>query len=301
MLFPIPGFSLPRFLFFLCAAAVLTVAAAAQDFSFTPANLRQGEVLKLHARKDATKARMAGVTIPLFEEPDGSAFGLMPVDVEKEPGDYKLEFIDKSAAVIHEAMVTVHDAHYQKQNIVIAQSLSELRSSPEEANLVHAFLSTASPIRYWEEPFQLPVTACMNSPFGVSRLHNGKPTGDYHAGVDQLAEKGVPIHAVAGGIVRIVRLFPLRGGTVAIDHGQGLETISMHMSRFAAKEGQQVKAGDVIGYVGSTGRATGPHLHWSLYANGVPVSPNQWVKLTPCGAPVPRPKAASPKAAPTKK
>jgi murein DD-endopeptidase MepM/ murein hydrolase activator NlpD len=95
---------------------------------------------------------------------------------------------------------------------------------------------------------------------------------------------GAPIHAVAAGTVRIVQMFQLRGGTVAIDHGQGLETIYMHMSRFAAKEGQKVKAGDVIGYVGSTGRATGPHLHWSLYANGHPVSPNQWVKLTSCSA-----------------
>jgi murein DD-endopeptidase MepM/ murein hydrolase activator NlpD len=124
----------------------------------------------------------------------------------------------------------------------------------------------------------------MNSRFGASRLHNGKATGDYHGGVDQHGAMGVPIHAVAAGTVRIARIFMLRGGTVGIDHGQGLETIYMHMSKFAAREGQQVEAGDVIGYVGSTGRATGPHLHWSLYANGHPVSPNQWVKLQACGA-----------------
>ena len=112
--------------------------------------------------------------------------------------------------------------------------------------MVHAFLTGVSPVRYWEEPLRPPAPGCMNSPFGASRLHNGKPTGDYHGGVDQHGAAGSPIRAVAAGTVRIVRLFTLRGGTIAIDHGQGLETIYMHMSRFAAKEGQQVKAGDVI-------------------------------------------------------
>jgi murein DD-endopeptidase MepM/ murein hydrolase activator NlpD len=142
----------------------------------------------------------------------------------------------------------------------------------------------------------------MNSPFGASRLHNGKPTGDYHGGVDQHGAPGTRIHAAAAGIVRIAQMFPLRGGTVAIDHGHGLESIYMHQSRFAVKEGQILKAGDVIGYIGSTGRATGPHLHWSLYANGRSVSPLQWVKLTPCGSASParkkktgRPKAPSPR------
>ena len=147
---------------------------------------------------------------------------------------------------------------------------------------MHAFLTSVSATRKWQEPLLAPVPGCMNSPFGASRLHNGKPTGDYHGGVDQRGAAGAPIHAVAAGTVRIARMFTLRGGTVGIDHGQGLATIYMHMSKVAAKEGQSVRAGDVIGYVGSTGRATGPHLHWSLYANGHPVSPNQWVKLQPC-------------------
>jgi murein DD-endopeptidase MepM/ murein hydrolase activator NlpD len=113
----------------------------------------------------------------------------------------------------------------------------------------------------------------------VQRFFNGKPTGDFHAGLDQRGAAGTPIHAVAAGVVRIVRDFSLRGGTVAIDHGQGVESIYMHMSKTAAKEGEHVSAGDVIGYVGATGRANGPHLHWTLYVNGVPVNPVQWVKV----------------------
>ena len=276
--------------------AVSFLRAQTEDFTYSPTPIHQGQALKLHANKDAVTARMNGITIPLFANEDGGTFGLMPVGVEQEPGEYKLEFLDKAGALLHTLTIDVQDAHYSKQDITIAPELSQLRATSDEAETVHAFLTSVSDTRYWEEPFQRPVPGCMNSPFGASRLHNGKPTGDYHGGVDQRGAPGTPIHAVAAGTVRIVHLYTLRGGTVAIDHGQGLKTIYMHMSRFAAKEGRHVAAGDIIGYVGSTGRATGPHLHWSIYANGHPVSPNQWVKLTPCGAvqPKPRTKKKSP-------
>jgi murein DD-endopeptidase MepM/ murein hydrolase activator NlpD len=72
------------------------------------------------------------------------------------------------------------------------------------------------------------------------------------------------------------------GGTAGIDDGQGLSSIYLHLSKFAVKEGAAVAKGGVIGYVGSTGRSTATHLHWSLYVNGVPVNPRQWPKVQPC-------------------
>ena len=155
------------------------------------------------------------------------------------------------------------------------------------------FERTVTPKRYWTEPLKLPVPGCMTSLFGVTRYHNGKPTGDYHAGIDQRAASGTPIHAIAAGVVKIVQVYNLRGGTVAIDHGQGLQSIYLHMSEFAVKEGDVVGRGDVIGYVGATGRATGPHLHWTIYANGEAVNPLQWVHTVSCyggDRRIPRPK-----------
>jgi murein DD-endopeptidase MepM/ murein hydrolase activator NlpD len=98
----------------------------------------------------------------------------------------------------------------------------------------------------------------------------------------------MPIHTAAAGDVKLAGEFALHGGTVGIDHGQGLKSIYLHMSKVAAKEGDHVQAGDVIGYVGSTGRSTGAHLHWALYANGEPVNPLQWLHLTPCAKTVPK-------------
>ena len=260
------------------------VAAWAQDFSVTPASLRQGETLRVRAPKEIPGARLNGFTIPLFPQPDGTSFGLMPVKVDEKPGAYQLEFLDKAGAVAHTATVTVADAHYPKQNIVLSTALTELKPTPDEGPTVREFLKQATPVRFWSEPLRVPVTGCMTSLYGVARLHNGQPTGDHHMGIDQRAAMGAPIRAAAAGTVRLARQFGLRGGTVGIDHGQGLESMYLHMSKVAAVEGTQVQAGDVIGYAGSTGRSTAPHLHWSVYANGVPVNPLQWVRVASCGA-----------------
>jgi murein DD-endopeptidase MepM/ murein hydrolase activator NlpD len=122
----------------------------------------------------------------------------------------------------------------------------------------------------------------MTSLFGVERYINGKPTGDYHAGIDQRGAAGTHIHAVADGIVRLAAQYELRGGTVAVDHGQGMTSIYLHMSKVLAKPGDRVTTTDTLGLVGSTGRSTAPHLHWTLYVHGEPVNPNQWIRNVPC-------------------
>lgn len=263
---------------FACAAAI------AQTFDVTPPLIRQGETLSVKADKTVASARLQNKTVKLFVQPDGASLGLMPVPVLLKPGQYTIEFLDSAGHVVHSSQIDVRDAHYPKQNVVLTKALSELRSTPEERQTVTAFLETVSPVRYWIEPLQAPLPGCMTSLFGVQRYHNGKPTGDFHAGVDQRGAAGTPIRAIAAGEVKIVQPFQLRGNTVAIDHGQGLQSIYLHMSKFIAKPGDHVEAGDVIGLVGSTGRSTGPHLHWSIYANGEPVNPQQWVSLSPCAS-----------------
>lgn len=263
---------------------LLATLAFAQDFTIVPSAIHQGETLKLKAGANVASARMNGISAPLFPQSDGTRFGLLPVSVEDKPGPYKLDLLDQAGAVIEHTTIAVRDAHYPKQNVVLTKELTALKSTPEEQKIVHAFLQQVSPVRFWEEPFQLPIPGCLTSPFGAQRLHNGKATGDYHGGVDQRGAAGTPIHAVAAGTVRIAQMFTLRGGTIAIDHGQGLASVYMHMSKLGAKEGQQVEAGEVVGFVGSTGRSTAPHLHWSLYVDGHPVQPLQWVRAKSCYA-----------------
>jgi len=206
----------------------------------------------------------------------------MPVTAEQKPGAYEVELLDGKNAVVATAGLKVVDAHFPKQNVVIGRDLAELKPSPGESETTAAFQKSVSEVRYWSEPLVTPVRGCMTSPFGVQRYLNGKATGSFHGGLDQRSPAGTPVHAVEGGVVKIVQEWNLHGRTVGIDHGQGLESIYLHMSGFAVAEGATVQKGDVIGYVGSTGRSTAPHLHWTLYVHGVPVNPADWVRVSPC-------------------
>ena len=98
---------------------------------------------------------------------------------------------------------------------------------------------------------------------------------DFHPGLDISAEKGTSILATADGIVELAAPSGDYGNLVVITHGFGLATRYGHLSKFAVWQGQQVKRGDVIGYVGATGRATGPHLHYEVLANGKLMNPLQ--------------------------
>jgi murein DD-endopeptidase MepM/ murein hydrolase activator NlpD len=113
--------------------------------------------------------------------------------------------------------------------------------------------------------FSLPVEgARISGVYGSQRIDNGVPKAP-HMGLDMAVPAGTPIHAPADGVVTFAAkdLF-LTGGTVLIDHGHGLDSSFLHMSRIDVKVGQRVRRGDVVGLAGMTGRATGPHVHWGF-------------------------------------
>ena len=114
------------------------------------------------------------------------------------------------------------------------------------------------------QPFIWPVQGRVSGRFGNQRIFNGTPKSP-HSGMDIAAKQGTPIHAPADGVVTLAQSgFFLTGGTVMIDHGHGVSSNFLHMSRIDVKPGDVIRQGDVIGAVGMTGRATGPHLHWGM-------------------------------------
>jgi murein DD-endopeptidase MepM/ murein hydrolase activator NlpD len=117
-----------------------------------------------------------------------------------------------------------------------------------------------------------PVDGRLSSPFGLRRLFNGEER-NAHSGLDFAVPHGTAVKAPADGVVTIVADYFFNGNTVFIDHGQGLVTMYCHLSAFKVKKGDTVKRGQVIGNVGATGRATGPHLHWNVSLNGARVDP----------------------------
>jgi murein DD-endopeptidase MepM/ murein hydrolase activator NlpD len=135
----------------------------------------------------------------------------------------------------------------------------------------------------YETDFAWPVHGRVSGVYGSQRIYNGTPKSP-HSGLDVAAAKGTPVHAPAAGIVTLAEpdLY-LTGGTVLLDHGHGVSSNFLHFSRIDVKLGQRVEKGDVIGLVGATGRATGPHMHWGMNWFGVRVDPQQ---LLPPGTPV---------------
>jgi murein DD-endopeptidase MepM/ murein hydrolase activator NlpD len=251
---------------------IFFLAAAGWAVELTPNVVRQGETVRVSAPVDAALVRVNGRTSRVFPS-DGGTRGLLAIPVLEKPGEYTVEVLNAAGAVMESSAITVRDARYPTQNVVLSTTVAELRASSEETEMATAFRDLVSDVRFWQEPFTKPVPGCLTSRFGVSRMRNGKPTGDYHGGVDLRAREGQSIRATAAGTIRIARQFTLRGGTVGIDHGQGLTSMYLHMSKVDAKEGARVQPGDVIGYAGSTGRSTAPHLHWAIYVNGIPVAP----------------------------
>jgi len=277
----------PRILASLLAtllAAIFAPAVSAQQCTVKPASTPLGQTVRLRCEIPAATARLNGRTVRLFKQESGDWQGLMPVAVADTPGTYPIEFLAEDGTTLASASLTIRKTIFPSQNVTLAPQIEALHSTTEEMQTLTAFRDSISDIKYWQDPLVAPLPGCVISPFGVKRLHNGKATGEFHMGIDQRGAEGTPILAVAAGVVKIVQPFNVLGGTVAIDHGQGLETMYLHMSKLNVELGTHVNKGDVIGYVGATGRANGPHLHWVVYVNGVPVNPQQWVTLKSCEA-----------------
>lgn len=169
-----------------------------------------------------------------------------------------------------------------------------------------AALAAISPAPAWKLPFQRPVKGTVSSSFAGRRVFNGQPRSP-HTGTDLRGPTGTPILAVADGVVVLAEAQYYSGNAVFIDHGQGVVSMYGHMSAFAVKKGDKVKRGQIIGKVGATGRVTGPHLHASLFVQGVAVDimPLFESKLEVVGGPTPEvkrlPQPEPKKAAPARK
>lgn len=126
--------------------------------------------------------------------------------------------------------------------------------------------------RMWTLPFARPVPGTITSPYGIGRIFNGKRRNP-HRGLDFRAAQGSPIRAACDGRVTLVGDHYFAGNSVYIEHGLGVSTLYFHLSRAEVHEGQKVRRGQVIGRAGSTGRVTGPHLHFSVSVLGRLVDP----------------------------
>ena len=143
-----------------------------------------------------------------------------------------------------------------------------------ELERIAAARATRSDVQGWRQRFSWPRTGRISGLFGAQRIYRGEP-GAYHGGVDIAGAVGDVVAAPADGIVVLAadRPFSLEGNLLIIDHGAGLNSAFLHLSRIDVKPGQRVSRGQPVGAIGATGRATGPHLHWAMKWNDARIDP----------------------------
>ena len=227
--------------------------------------------------------------LPVKDKPAQlAAMALLPVPLDQKAGLYPLEWqatLSDGSYQSGSASVQVTSKEYPVQQLTLDQKYVtpdpalKTRIARETKQLVAA-LNTVSPEQYWTLPLARPVPGTLSSVFGLRRVLNGQPRGA-HKGLDFRGKSGEPIGALAPGKVVLTGDFYYPGKFVAVDHGLGVVSISMHMSKINVTVGQKVKTGDVLGLIGATGRVTGPHLHLSLSVLGQSVNALPLLKAGP--------------------
>lgn len=170
------------------------------------------------------------------------------------------------------ATVEVLKTEWTIDAITLTPSLSALLDpgiAAQENALLKQTYAIRTGAKLWDGPWVTPAEGSITTRFGEQRSFNGAPASGHHTGTDIGAAEGTPVVATNSGRVVLAQQMRLRGNTVVIDHGGGLLSGYAHMVSFAVAEGQLLRQGDVIGYVGNTGLSTGAHLHWEMSANGV--------------------------------
>lgn len=153
-----------------------------------------------------------------------------------------------------------------------------------EVNAVKAARAAISPFPFWRAAWHWPALGRVSTHFGAQRIY-GEIPASYHGGMDIAAPPGAPILAPVPGVVRLAQgPMSLEGNIVILDHGRGLYSAFLHMSKILVKPGDIIAQGQPIGLVGSTGRSTGPHLHWGMTWNGVKVDPEALLPPQPAKA-----------------
>jgi murein DD-endopeptidase MepM/ murein hydrolase activator NlpD len=161
-------------------------------------------------------------------------------------------------------------------SVDLQQLMEELRKTVERIDEIKDYLRIQKDI-YQATPKGFPVEGNISSPYG-KREDPFSGSAGFHSGVDISSSPGTPIHTTADGIVSHAGWTPHSGYLVVIEHGCGFSTIYAHNKKNAVKVGQKVKRGDVVGYVGSSGKSTGPHVHYEIWEKGKNVNPKKYLQ-----------------------
>lgn len=214
---------------------------------------------------------------------------LIGIDLEQPLGPVvvRAEALDREGhPMIAQSALRVLDAHYPLQRLSVPRHFVELDAATlqrvnREKALLDRLWETLTLERSWRDPFRVPLNEAGPAfGFGLRRIINGEPRSP-HTGADFAASPGTPVLAANAGVVALVGDHFFAGRSVILNHGLGLFTMYFHLQEILVEAGQRVERGQVIARVGSSGRTTGPHLHWGVRLHGARIDPQELLKPLP--------------------
>lgn len=265
-----------------------------QAISVEPLALIQGKAAEIvvSAEQDLSMSgSLIGRSLNFFPSKEGRYVALQGVHAMTEAGIYPLTLSGKlpdGTQFNYSQMVPIKEVGYPYDQplTVNPTTIDPSVTKPEDAQWT-TLASPVTPEQFWSGVFKLPsplptdycleTNDCWSSRFGNRRSYNGSEYSYFHTGLDIVGRTGTEIFAPADGVVVFAGPLTVRGNATMINHGRGIYTGYMHQSEILVKPGEKVKAGQLIGRVGGTGRVQGPHLHWELWAGGVQVDPLDWL------------------------
>lgn len=272
----------------LLAAGLLTLASAppvaALQVRVVPAAPRQGDAVLIFVggSKGAREVEgsLGGQHLAFFAY--GAEYAaLAGLDLETKPGKlpWRIGFVDSTGTPRKAAgSLTVKAGGFPVERLTLPNAMVDLdpeseRRAANEAARLRVLYDTVTLERLWRGPFTQPVASHKpGGGFGSRRIINGRPRMP-HSGIDYSADRGTPVVASNRGRVALLGEFFFAGRLVALDHGLGLYTLYFHLDGVAVTEGQIVERGQTVGTVGTTGRSTGPHLHFAAQLGRARINP----------------------------
>jgi murein DD-endopeptidase MepM/ murein hydrolase activator NlpD len=273
------------------AFSIVLPPAELIEAAVLPPRVEQGQPFAIDLTFDApvveASATLFDRTFPFYPRSETEWRALAGCRLLAQPGENALSvtFTDQTGeTTVEELTLGVDRGDFESYYIQLSPSV-EAKLDPEiierESARTRAVVSEYTPEQLWEDDgFVRPVSGRVTSPFGQQRTYSNGSSG-VHIGVDFSAAEGAPIGATARGRVAIAEEMIVRGGFVCIDHGRGLFSLYNHLSRIDVEPGQLVEPGQQIGLAGSTGVATGPHLHFEIRLTTWAVDPLRIIAAPP--------------------
>ncbi|KAA6225491.1 MULTISPECIES: M23 family metallopeptidase [unclassified Campylobacter] len=246
-------------------------------------SLIKGQALFLEFdKKDLVSLKAGDKNLPFFAHPskEDKVAALFGISYKNPPTSTKITatYKDKTSSF----NIKTLQGNYKSEKLQVEpkkinppkEVQERIAKELKEANAVYTSYTNKA---LFDGKFEKPLNSVITSDFGKARVYNNMLSG-YHGGTDFRAQTPTPIKAANSGVVRIAKDRYYAGGSVIIDHGYGIYSQYYHLSQIDVKVGQEIKKGDIIGLSGATGRVSGPHLHFGIFANSKQVDPLDFIE-----------------------